>query len=381
MSNIPELQNVPEISFIDNITLEDVRNLMLSKCADYYESIGQPREFPPADPIRVVSYAIASLIYQGFQYVDRKGKVDLLKYSFGGYLDNIAALKRIFRKPAAGAITMLRFNISAIRTSATGIRAGVRVRDENGNCFATNEYAEIPAGESYVDIQATAIEPGRKANGLPIDTIKYIVDPVPYISSVTNVVPSSGGDDVEGDDDLTYRTLMAPAGYSVAGPKEAYEYWARQFRTDIADVEVYTPAPTEVVILFMLDNGVAPDGTIIASLENFLRSAVIRPLTDKVTVDAPEDVVYDLNMVYYINRSDESRASSIQMAVMEAVEEYKKWQRKIGRDINPDELIRKVREAGAKRVVLSSFDFKSVLDTQIAQVGSESITYGGLEND
>ena len=381
MSNIPELKNVPEISFINGITLDEVKEQWLSDYVEYYRMIGQTCTVPEADPVRAIGYATALLGYQCLQFIDREGKVDLLKYSFGSYLDNLVALKGVFRKKATGAMTTLRFNISAIRTSATGIRAGTRVKDENGVCFATNEYAEIPAGESFVDVQATAIEPGKTSNGLPINTITYIVDPLPYIVSATNIVASSGGDDVEGDDDLTYRALMAPAGYSVAGPDEAYEYWARQFRTDIADVKVYTPAATEVVVLFMLEGGVAPDSTIIRAMEEFLRDAAIRPLTDKVTVAAPEDVLYDIDLVYYINKSDSLRATSIQGAVSAAIESYKSWQRKIGRDINPDELVRKIREAGAKRVQLNSLEFTKIQETQIAKSGSEIILYGGLEDD
>lgn len=234
---------------------------------------------------------------------------------------------------------------------------------------------------TYVDVQATAVEPGKGANDLPAGTITNFVNTIPYIQSVTNTVPTSGGDDVEDDDNLTYRVLMAPAGYSVAGPKEAYEYWARQFRTDIDDVKVYTPSPTEVTVLFMLNNGVAPDGTIIASMQEFLAADPIRPLTDKVTVAAPSDVEYEINLTYYINRSDSVNATTIQSAVIKAIAEYKAWQRKIGKDINPDELIRRIKNAGAKRVELTAPTFVKVADTDIALSGNEAIRYGGLEDD
>lgn len=382
MSKIPELANVPEVSFIDDITLEDVRDQWISDvCSCFKELTGEQMELPAADPIRLIGYATTLLGYQCLKFIDRAGKVDLLKYSYGGYLDHIAALKGIFRRKATGAITTLRFTISAVRTSVTGIPAHSKVTDENGNRFATDEYAEIPAGQTFVDVQATAIEPGKGANGLPANTIVDFVNPIPYIESVTNTVPTSGGDDVEGDDDLTYRVLMAPAGYSVAGPKEAYEYWARQFRTDIDDVKVYTPSPTEVVVLFMLENGVAPTDTIINSMQEFLASDPIRPLTDEVTVAAPADVEYEIILTYYINRSDSVNATSIQTAVNKAIQEYKAWQRKIGKDINPDELVKRIKNAGAKRVELTAPVFTKVSETDIALSGNELIRYGGLEDD
>jgi phage-related baseplate assembly protein len=382
LSNIPELSRVPDVSFIDEVSLESVRDQWISDvCEKYKEITGEQLTLPPADPIRLVGYATALLGYQCLQYIDRAGKVDLLKYSYGNFLDNIAALKGIFRRGATGAITTLRFTASAVRASVTGIPAKSKVTDEKGNRFATDEYAEIPAGQLYVDVQATAVEPGKGANGLPAGTITNFVNTIPYIQSVTNTVPTSGGDDVEDDDNLTYRVLMAPAGYSVAGPKEAYEYWARQFRTDIDDVKVYTPSPTEVTVLFMLNNGVAPDGTIIASMQEFLAADPIRPLTDKVIVAAPSDVEYEINLTYYINRSDSVNATTIQSAVIKAIAEYKAWQRKIGKDINPDELIRRIKNAGAKRVELTAPTFVKVADTDIALSGNEAIRYGGLEDD
>ena len=44
-------------------------------------------------------------------------------------------------------------------------------------------------------------------------------------------------------------------------------------------------------------------------------------------------------------------------------------------------LIRRVREAGAKRVVLEAPDFAAVSETQVAQLGTKAVTYGGLEDD
>lgn len=383
MSDIAELHAVPDVSFIDGVTLEGLRTQLLVDYQDkYFELTGENRELPPADPVRLVLYAAALQLYQGYQYIDRTGKMDLLKYSYGEYLDNIAALKGLYRREATGAITTLRFTAAAVRESATPIPGGIRARDEAGNVFATDAYAEIPAGSAFVDVQATAIVPGKAANGLPANSIELFVDPVPYIKSVTNLNESSGGDDREGDDDLTYRVLMHPTSYSVAGPKEAYEYWARTFRTDIADVLVYTPAPTEVTVLFMLDGGIAPDATICDALAAFLRDRAIRPLTDKVTVAAPEDVAYTIALTYYVNRSDASRAAVIEADVQQAIEDYKTWQCKIGRDVNPSELIRRIVAAGAKRVELTRPAYRALASTQIAKfVETGESLYGGLEDD
>lgn len=64
-----------------------------------------------------------------------------------------------------------------------------------------------------------------------------------------------------------------------------------------------------------------------------------------------------------------------------AVASYKAWQRKLGRDINPTELIATVRSAGAKRVRLTAPADTVVSAAAIARCDSETVSYGGLEDD
>lgn len=381
MSRIEALSNVPEISFIENITLESIRNEILSDYKKEYTSVtGEETELPEASPVRLMIYSFAAQIYQAYQFIDRAGKMNLLKYSEGKYLDHLGAFKKISRLSAAAATVMLEFRMNGIRASATGIPGGTRVKSAD-LYFYTSEYVEIPIGETSITVSAFAAESGTAYNGCEIGSINRIVDPVPYISSVTNINVSSGGSDVESDDDYTYRIFMAPFSYSVAGPAEAYRYWALQARADIEDVCVYTPAPCEVNVAFLLDGGILPDETAIGDVEEYLRNKEIRPLTDLVVCEAPLETEYELNLTYYVNRSDGAMAASIQTAVNVAVEEYKRWQRKIGRDINPSELIKRIVAAGAKRAEVIAPVYVKVDDCAIASCTVSAVTYGGLEND
>ena len=380
--SIDALEKIPDISFIDNLTLKEVQEQLLTDYAAEYERItGKPGSLPGADPARLVLNAAALQIYQAFQYVDRAGKMSMLKYSYGNFLDNLAALKGLVRKGAICATTNLRFTLSAPRTAATGIPGGTRVQNGDKVYFMTDTYAEIPAGDTTVDVSASALVAGTEANGCTINTLTKIVDPVPYIRAVTNTTVSGGGDEVETDDDLRYRVYMAPVKYSTAGPKEAYEYWAKQYRSDIDDILVYTPAPTEVVVLMLMDGGLLPSEEVLNGLEDFLRSGDVRPLTDKVTVAAPEETDCNIRLRYYISTKDASQAADIQDSVTRAVAEYKAWQRKIGRDINPSELIRRVVNAGAKRVEVSEPVYKPVDNRHVCRFAGEAVVYGGLEDE
>lgn len=132
------------MSFIDFLTLEQVQELFRADFIQAYKNAtGQTLTLNPADPINLVLLAESNQYYQALQYVDRAGKQDLLKYTYGEYLDNIALRSGLTRKGAGKAITTLRFTLSATRSSAVAIPAGTRVCTGDNVYFATTEYAEI----------------------------------------------------------------------------------------------------------------------------------------------------------------------------------------------------------------------------------------------
>ena len=86
-------------------------------------------------------------------------------------------------------------------------------------------------------------------------------------------------------------------------------------------------------------------------------------------------------MTYWIGESDQRSVSEIQAKVGAAVADFQTWQRKLGRDINPTELIARLREAGAKRVKLTAPDDITVSSVMLPKCTGATVTYGGLEND
>ena len=98
-------------------------------------------------------------------------------------------------------------------------------------------------------------------------------------------------------------------------------------------------------------------------------------------VSAPAQDDYTIALAYYIKKSDSASAAAIQKAVNEAVEAYKLWQSRIGRDINPSELISRIMQAGARRVAVTAPAYTAVQAGHIAKCTTADITYGGLEDD
>jgi phage-related baseplate assembly protein len=384
MSNIAALNNIADIAFTDSKTLEEIETEMVSAYETALSSeTGSAATLAAAAPMRMALNAAAVQIYAAKQYIERAGKQNLLKYSYGDFLENIAALKGLTRKAAMAATTTLRFTLSAAQASAVGIPAGTRATGGTGLYFATTAYAEVAAGATYVDVAARCTTTGSDGNGLPVGAVSTIVDPVGYVASVSNTTASAGGSDLESDDDLRYRVYLAPSGYSTAGPAAAYEYWVKSYNSEIGDV-VVTPGSTDgtVLITLLMEDGALPSAEIISGVSGSLKDGNVRPLTDKVTVQAPTEVSYTIGLTYYIAQSDSAQASAIQTVVSAAVTAYTTWQRKMGRDINPDKLLALIISAGAKRATITTPTQTTIAATEVpALSGTASVTYGGLEAD
>ncbi|PXV87370.1 phage-related baseplate assembly protein [Lachnotalea glycerini] len=384
MSTIKKtLQNYPDISFIENKTLETVVNEMINDfTAKYEEETGRTISLTEANPDRLILYAAALQIYQVYQYIDHAGKQSLLKYSYGDFLENIGALKQINRNEGNAATVQLMFELSGEQPSIITIPMGTRATAGDGIYFYTKETAQIKAGKVKVTVTAVCDKIGSKYNGYVAGSINTLVTPIAFVSKVSNVDISTGGSDREEDDSLAENIYLAPSSYSVAGPGDAYKYWVKHYNSSITDVYVDTPEPCKVDIRFILNDGELPNETLANEVLAYISDGTKRPQTDYVSVGAPTLADYDIDLIYYINTSDANKAATIQSEVNIAIQSYISWQKAvIGRDINPSYLISKIVDAGAKRVEIISPVFEAIPNTALANHVSKNIIYGGLEDD
>lgn len=381
---IEQIANLPDISFIGDITLDNIKAKMVSDYQDkFLAETGIQVELKEGEPITLMLYACAVQIYQMYLNADKAGKMNFLKYAYGEYLDNLGALKGVTRQTESAAACTVRFTVSAVRPFVIAIPLGTRVTTQDAAIyFATDEYAEIPAGSNYVDVSCTALTTGIAGNGYEVGDITVMVDPIAYIGEVTNLTETAGGTEGESDESLADRIYLAPANYSVAGPESAYIYFTKLAYPGVEDVKVTSPSECEVDIRVIGENGELLSEEICQRIEDYINSENIKPMTDHVTVGSPTIATYNIDMTYYINRSDSAAVSKIQTAISAAVQKYIAWQSgKIGRDIEPSKLIEFVMSAGAKRVAVASPEYTQVDDTDIARIGTQTIAYGGLEDD
>ncbi len=383
-ADIQKLYNLPDVSFIEDITYETILNDIIEDYQRKFEmETGQKIVLRPGDKEHIQSRIYAGQFYQMYEMLDNAAKMNLLKYSRGDFLKHLGAFKKTFIQEPKPAIVRARFFLSEVRKDVVYIPKGTRITAGDGVYFATDDFVEAAAGQEHVDADCTCELAGDVGNDYIPGQIRTIVDPVPYVAGVENITKSQGGAGEESEENFRERIFLAPSSYSVAGPSDAYEYWVKQYNSAaIEDVKIYEPAEAVVDVRILLLGGILPDKAFCDGCLAYLRENPIIPLTDRIFVAAPDVVEYDLKATYYLSKSDMGNADSIRESIEEAKNTYLNWQKtKIGRDINPDALTEFVRAAGGKRVTIESPAFTVIPETSVAMERAVEFVYGGMEND
>lgn len=369
---------LPDINFAEKSPV-DIERAVINLYEEY-----AGRSLAKGDPGRLFLEAIVLIIIQQRAVIDYAAKQNLLAYASGDFLDHIGALLDVTRLAASNAVTTLKFTLSEAQLSTVIIPVGTRVSGGGDIYFETLENYEIPVGEIEGVITAQCTTAGTAGNGFIAGQLKKIVDPFPFEMSVENITESSGGADVENDENLRERIQIAPESFSVAGPFGTYEYFARSAHQDIINVAVLGQphaAPGTVGIYPLMTGGIIPSQEILDLVSDACSTRDKRPLTDKVFVKAPEVVNYDLSVKYWIDRDKSTQATAIFGAVAGAVDDWVLWQcSRLGRDINPSELNHRIIAAGAKRTEILSPVFQHVEPYQVAKINNSELIYGGLED-
>ena len=364
---------------------------LVAKLTAVYEKMAG-RTLRPADPDKLFISWIADILIQERAMLNYVGNQNIPSRADGINLDALGELiYAVERKAAQAARCTVRFSISEAQTTSILIPAGTRVTDASHTLiWSTIADAYISIGDINVDIAVQCETAGTIGNGYVAGQIKTLVDVdnVPYYSSCSNINTSDGGTE-EATDDEYYELMRASMdGYSCAGAKGSYIYFAKQVSTEIADVVANRPAAGEVNLYVLMDDGTIATNEIKAEVLAACNADEVRPLTDKVSVEDPETVSYDINFTYYIPQSSTISSVEIQNKVNAAVEKYVKWQcGKMGRDINPSHLHGLLMQTGIKRVDLSSPRFTVLRDgkdntvPQLAVAGMIRATNGGYEDD
>lgn len=130
-----------------------------------------------------------------------------------------------------------------------------------------------------------------------------------------------------------------------------------------------------VKIVPICAGGEIPDEDILADVLAVCSADDVKPLTDKVQVQAPDTELYDIELTYWTTKADESEVVQNVEGPGGAIDRYIYWQGSaMDRDINPDELHTLIRcphweenLTGATRVSITKPEYKELPSTTVAK--------------
>lgn len=233
---------------------------------------------------------------------------------------------------------------------------------------------------------------------------RYILTPADPVTGMAAVL--------EGDGDFRRRLVLAPEGYSVAGPEGAYIYHALEASSDVLDASAYSPKSDDIktrVLALLQASNVGAD--VVASMQAMLDSAVwpgtvvttvlsrtgngsapqatldavaakvsadtTRPLTDHVTVQSAQIVPFEIEAVLTFFAGPDS--GIVLSAARDRLDTYLGESLKLGRDITRANIIAALCPNGVQNVELVSPPADIVINRQQAgHCTGITITNGGV---
>ena len=376
----------PDIEFLETDT-ETVISNMIALYEEMQRAEGRDNyKVRPGSPERLFISWAAAIIVQQRTLINETAKMNVPRYAAKSeneeYLDSLAEIfKDTQRLPASPASATFRFYISEPQQQSTIIPAGTRISFAGVIIFATSEVLEIRAGETSGEVEAVCTQPGTVGNGLVAGQVKEVVDLFDHYQKAENITTTSGGAEKEDNESYYERMRGSMESFSTAGPINGYIYWTKTVSPAVLDVAVTSPEACYVDVRVILRDGQEATEAVLKEIEEALNASDIRPLTDIVTVSAPETVDFSVDATFWIAQPNRESAAAIEREVRAAVDSFIIWQTsKMGRDINPSYLTKLMMDAGAKRVEVRQPTFQSVADIAVGKLKSKSVLNGGLED-
>ncbi len=250
------------------------------------------------------------------------------------FLEARGAGRNVERLQPRPATTMLRFVADSPALTRIHIPAGTRVSDAAGQLqFLTLEAAYIEAGSTAAHAPAEATQVGSFANGFPVGSLTSIIDPVPGVSTVSNLTETGNGADIESLDRYRARVALAFEHIGDGLSKERYLADVLGWSARCVAVEITRPQPGYVNIYPLMDSG-APNAEELDSLQAVFDESNTHQ-GDFIQVFAPEMHGFSFTLALTLSSPDaEGHARAAVQDVLDA------WSQSLGGYIAPSELIR-----------------------------------------
>ncbi len=156
----------------------------------------------------------------------------------------------------------------------------------------------------------------------------------------------------ENDDRLRQRTQLSLEGHTTAGTIGSYKFHTLAADPRIKDVDVQSPTQGDVVVTILsTENSGNPSAEVLTNVRTFLNAEDVRPLTDRVTVSAPEVLPYmiEAELILFDGPDEEVVRRSAENALQGYVED----RHRLGHDIALSGLYAALHQPGVQRVALT----------------------------
>ncbi|WP_324698748.1 baseplate assembly protein [Novosphingobium sp. RL4] len=154
---------------------------------------------------------------------------------------------------------------------------------------------------------------------------------------------------MESDTEFRRRMVLAPEGYSVAGPEGAYLFHALSADAEVLDATATSPSPGVVLIslLSRLDDGTASQ-RLIDVVQAYLSADTRRPLTDYVIVQSAQVIPYAVD--YDLTTYNGPDGTLVLASSLTSVQAYVDESHRVGRDITMSALFRAAHVEGVQNI-------------------------------
>lgn len=223
---------------------------------------------------------------------------------------------------------------------------------------------------------ARAVMPAH-AVGADLDNIAAIFGITRF--TLTPADPSIGAAAVmESDADFRRRMVLAPEGYSVAGPEGSYIFHALSADADILDASASSPSPGEVLVSILSREGSgAASAALVAKVDAYLSDVTRRPLTDLVTVQSAAIINYDVVATLHTYRGPD--ADIVLDAARTRLAAYVADCHRLGRDVTRSGIFAALHVDGVQNVDLIRPAADLIVSRQAAPYcTSVAVTFAGV---
>lgn len=345
-------------------TIEEIYDEML---AVFRKETGA--EASAVSDLSVKLYAVAAQVYGLYVQADWLSRQCFPQTATGEYLDRHAALRGLERHGAVAAQGLIRFSVDTPAQTDLSILGGTVCSTAAQTRFETTEDAILPAGATWVEVPARAVEAGNAGNVPPGSILAMAVPPV-GISRCVNTEAFTGGLDVESDEDLRSRVLETYRRMPNGANAAFYEQGALSFEQVAACSVLPRNRGTGTVDVIIATAAGLPENALISQVQAYFEER--REIAVDVLVKAP--TAKSVNITASVEPKEGYETEAVVAGVETAIAGFFSG-RRLGKDILVAELNQLVfsQEGVANCKVTVPADDVSVASDELPQLGSLTV--------